>query len=53
MKKTIKISEFSEELVRRIDDAKTIDCCKDEIKLLAKIAKDSIGDKDIEVTWVD
>lgn len=53
MQKDITISEFADELVKRIDDTKTIDCCKEEIKNLAGIAKSEIGDKMITVEWKD
>ena len=53
MKKVITIEQFSDELIARIDETKTIDCCKEEIKLLAQIAKENIGSKEIEVTWKD
>ncbi len=53
MKKEITISEFSDELVKRIEEAKTIDCCKEEIKNLAAIAKTEIGGKKITVEWKD
>jgi len=53
MKKTITIKEFCDELMARINKNKGIDCCKDEIKKLAEIAKESIGDKKIEVNWKD
>ncbi len=51
MKKVITISEFAAELEKRIGAAKTIDCCKEEILNLAQIAKENIGDKNIEVNW--
>jgi hypothetical protein len=53
MKKTITIAEFADELVKRIDSSKGIDCCSDEIKNLAAIAKESIGTQSIEVNWKD
>ena len=51
MKKTITIEEFCDELKNRIEDNKTIDCCKDEILKLADVAKEHIGEKQIEVIW--
>lgn len=51
MKKNITISEFADELIRRVEASKDIDCCKEEIVNLAKIAKENIGDKKIEVNW--
>ena len=53
MKKTISIKEFSDELMSRIDKSKDIDCCKEEIRKLAVIAKKEIPDIQIEVTWKD
>jgi hypothetical protein len=53
MKKIITIKEFADELAIRIDKNKGIDCCKEEIKNLAEIAKKFIGDKQIEVNWKD
>ena len=51
MKKVLSITEFCDELVSRIDEKKTIDCCVEEIKNLAMIAKKEIGQKTIEVNW--
>ncbi len=53
MKKIITIDKFADELIRRIDDAKDIDCCKEEIKNLCNIAREHLGEKEIEVTWKD
>ena len=53
MKKIITIKEFHDELISRIDNNKGIDCCKAEIKKLASVAKEFIGDKKIEVNWKD
>ncbi len=53
MKKVITIDQFTDELIKRIDNAKDIECCKEEIKKLASIAKNYIGDKNIEVNWKD
>jgi len=53
MKKKITVSEFADELAQRIDDAKTIDCCKEELLNLVNLAKDKIGDELIEVNWKD
>ncbi|MBI4951627.1 MAG: hypothetical protein HY908_06310 [Myxococcales bacterium] len=51
MQKEITVAEFARELVARIDGTKGIDCCKDEIKKLALMAKDQMGDKKIVVNW--
>ncbi len=53
MKKTISIKEFSDELMARIDKSKDLDCCREEIRNLASIAKKEIPDFKIEVTWKD
>jgi len=49
----ITISEFADELIRRVQESKDIECCKEEIVNLARIAKQSIGNQTIEVTWKD
>jgi hypothetical protein len=53
MKKEITIKEFADELKGRIDNAKTIDCCKEEIKMLAEMAKKFMGGEKITVEWKD
>lgn len=53
MKKDIKMDQFADDLVKRIDKNKTIDCCKEEIKKLAEMAKQHMSDKTITVTWKD
>lgn len=51
MKKEITIEEFAKELVDRIEKAKTIECCKEEIKELAQIAAREIPKQKIVVDW--
>jgi len=51
MKKTITVQEFATELTKRINEAKTIECCKDEILNLAQLAAKKIGSEKIEVNW--
>lgn len=53
MRKEITIREFVADLLRRIDDAKTIDCCKEELKALARLALEKIPDEKIVVDWKD
>jgi hypothetical protein len=53
MKKKITVSQFADELVQRIDAAKDIDCCKEELVNLANLAKDKMGNELIEVNWKD
>ena len=51
MKKEITVRDFVDELVARIDTAKDIDCCKEEIKELARLAQREIPDRTLMVTW--
>ena len=51
--KKITIRQFADDLVSRIEGEKTIDCCKDEIRKLARLAKERLGDELIEVDWKD
>ena len=51
MKREITIREFVRDLLSRIDEAKTIDCCKDEIKTFAKLAERKMPDEKIVVEW--
>ena len=53
MKKEITIRQFAAELVDRIDKAKGIDCCKEEIKTLAQMAEKHMADEKIVVDWRD
>ena len=51
MKKEITIREFAVELMDRIDKARGIDCCKEEIKTLALLAKERMPEEKIVVSW--
>lgn len=51
VKRKITIKEFSKELVARIDASKGIDCCKEEIKKLARLAAKKLPDEKLLVTW--
>ena len=51
MKREIPIREFVADLIRRIDETKTIDCCKEEIKAFARLAAEKIPDEKIVVDW--
>jgi len=53
MKKEITVRELVAELVTRIDAQRGIDCCKDEIKTLAKLAAARIPDEKVTVHWKD
>lgn len=51
MKREITVKEFVADLVKRIDEAKTIDCCKTELKNLAELAKNKMPEEKITVEW--
>jgi len=51
MTKVIKVKDFADELMRRIEKNNSIDCCKEEIKKLANMSKKYMADVDIEVNW--
>lgn len=53
MKKEVYICEFVEELLRRIDESKDINCCKEEIKTLANYAVAHLGEHKIAIDWKD
>ena len=53
MKKAVPIRDFVNELLQRIDEHETIDCCKDEIRVFATLVKDRLGDETIEIDWKD
>lgn len=53
MEKEITITEFAEELRTRLEDGKTVDCCKTELLRLADLITDKIGDEKILVSWQD
>jgi hypothetical protein len=51
MKKEITVRELADELIARIDMSKGIDCCKEEIKALAKLAQQEIPERKLMVNW--
>jgi len=53
MKKEITITEFVADLIKRIDEAKTMDCCKPELKNLAELARVKMPNEKIVVEWKD
>jgi hypothetical protein len=53
VEKEITIREFTADLMARIDESKGIDCCKEEIKKLARLAREHMPDEKIVVTWKD
>ncbi|NQT57912.1 MAG: hypothetical protein HQ557_02910 [Bacteroidetes bacterium] len=53
MEKEITLAEFAKELKVRLENGKTVDCCKQELLNLADIITDKIGSEKITVTWKD
>lgn len=53
MKREITIKEFVADLVKRIDQAKSIDCCKTELKNFAALAGAKMPNEKITVEWKD
>jgi hypothetical protein len=51
MKREITIKEFVGDLLKRIEQAKTIDCCKEELKTFAELARRKMPDEKISVDW--
>lgn len=53
MKKTIDLETFAKELRERLNQDKTVDCCKEELLNLADIIEKKLPQEKIEVTWKD
>lgn len=51
MEKEITITEFAKELKKRLNEGKTVDCCKPELIRLADICSKRIGQEKIKVMW--
>jgi len=51
MKKEVPISDFVKELMARIEAAKDINCCKEEIKTFCAYVVEKIGDDKITINW--
>jgi len=51
--KNITLSEFADELVTRLNQGKTVDCCKAELLRLAEIIKKKLPGETIRVEWKD
>ncbi|MFO0549696.1 MAG: hypothetical protein U0271_14990 [Polyangiaceae bacterium] len=51
MKREITVREFVADLMARIDQAKTIDCCKEELKTFAALALAKMPDEKLTVEW--
>jgi hypothetical protein len=53
MLREVPIKDFVAELLKRIEDAKDINCCKDEIQTFCQYVVDKIGDDKIKINWKD
>ncbi len=51
MKREVTVARFVEDLLQRLDRAKSIDCCKQEIKTFAELAARKIPDEKLVVEW--
>ncbi|MDC7241334.1 MAG: hypothetical protein PQJ50_13340 [Spirochaetales bacterium] len=51
--KLITVREFADELTKRLNEGKTIDCCKKELLNLAALAREKMGSEKILVDWKD
>lgn len=53
MKKEVSIKDFVKELLQRIEDAKDINCCKEEIKTFCEFVVHKLGEEKISINWKD
>ena len=53
MLKEVPIKDFVAELLKRIEEAKDINCCKEEIQTFCQYVVDRIGDDKIKINWKD
>ena len=53
MKKEVFVCEFVEELLRRMEESKDINCCKEEIKTFCTFAVAKLGEEKISIDWKD
>jgi hypothetical protein len=51
MEKEITLSEFADELTKRLGMGKTVDCCKAELLRLAVILKAKLPEEKTLVNW--
>lgn len=52
-RKKITVAALADELQIRLNNNKSVDCCKEELLNLASIAKTKIGSEMVEVNWKD
>lgn len=53
MKKEVPIKDFVKELLLRIEEAKDINCCKEEISTFCEFVVDKLGEEKITINWKD
>lgn len=53
MKKEVTVEQFVADLLKRIETAKTIDCCKAELKQFAELAVKKMPNEKLTVEWKD
>ena len=53
MKKEMHVCEFVEELLRRMDESKDVNCCEAEIRTLCNLVVAKMGDEKITVETKD
>lgn len=53
MMREVTVKQFVADLMLRLETAKTIDCCKAEIKQFAELAAKKMPDEKITVEWKD
>ncbi len=51
MEKVITMAEFADELTQRLNQGKSVDCCKEELVRLAQFLKVKVPRETIRVTW--
>ena len=53
MKREVTVKQFVADLMVRIETAKSIDCCKAELKQFAELAAKKMPDEKLTVEWKD
>ncbi len=53
MLKEVTIRDFCKELLERIENAKDINCCQEELRTFAEYVVEKLGDDKIEINWKD
>ncbi|MBN2527388.1 MAG: hypothetical protein JXR76_13420 [Deltaproteobacteria bacterium] len=51
MKKEVTISEFVDALLKRIEEEKDINCCKEDLQVFCDHVVSKMGEDKIEVNW--